>query len=197
MNDMERDLLLLCKNAKTFNEPGSLIHKDAMVLAYPSWGQPMKMWHLQAMRKFIQKRKVEMMETGAVPVEKGRAEANAELIDVPTLFSFPLAFHSEASHMAGAAAARAGARSRVFGGFGRGGRDGELQGPPVDRLLDGGPSNRLPMPHLRRVWAGQVRNYVEPGSEACLADPFVQLPDRKYTDFFFFRIRSRFGWGGI
>merc|ERR1719187_924859 len=32
LNDLEADLLLMVKNAKSFNEPGSLIYKDATTL---------------------------------------------------------------------------------------------------------------------------------------------------------------------
>lgn len=52
LNDMEKDLLLLTKNACTFNEPGSQIYKDAKML-----------------KKIISSRKIEI-EHGKSVLEK-------------------------------------------------------------------------------------------------------------------------------
>uniref|UniRef100_A0A914WAV1 Protein polybromo-1 n=1 Tax=Plectus sambesii TaxID=2011161 RepID=A0A914WAV1_9BILA len=64
LNDIERDLCILCKNAKIFNEPSAVIHKDANVI-----------------RKFLAKRKLELLDQAMRPIEKQKAARNAEIID--------------------------------------------------------------------------------------------------------------------
>ena len=61
---MEKDVVRICKNAKAFNAPGSMIHKDANTL-----------------QKFAHTRRRELQEKGLAGVSKSQLEEECAAVD--------------------------------------------------------------------------------------------------------------------
>ncbi|KRY78261.1 Protein polybromo-1 [Trichinella pseudospiralis] len=64
LNDIERDFNLLCRNARLFNEPGSQVYRDA-----------------KAIRKFILKKKVELLDAGCKSIDRNLMSNDSAVVD--------------------------------------------------------------------------------------------------------------------